>query len=67
MNIINAFKKASEMDITRVAFLGGNGGKLISDSDCAICVPSNNIQRIQESHITIGHILVEIVERELYS
>jgi D-sedoheptulose 7-phosphate isomerase len=67
MNIINAFKKASELEITKVAFLGGNGGKLITDAECSICVPSSNVQRIQESHITIGHILVEIVERELYT
>jgi D-sedoheptulose 7-phosphate isomerase len=36
-----------------------------NDCDISICVPTENIQRIQESHITIGHILCEITEREL--
>jgi D-sedoheptulose 7-phosphate isomerase len=65
-NILKAVKKAKEKSISVVGFLGGKGGKLAEMCDVPIIVPSENTQRIQESHITIGHILCEIVERELY-
>ncbi len=64
-NIINAVHKSREMGIYTIGLLGASGGKLKSECDLSICVPSDNVQRIQESHITIGHILCEIVEREL--
>ncbi|TRZ65893.1 SIS domain-containing protein [bacterium] len=66
-NIINAVRKAKEMKITTIGFLGGSGGELKKECDYSICIPSENIQRIQESHITVGHILCEITERELYT
>jgi D-sedoheptulose 7-phosphate isomerase len=65
-NIIRAVNKAKEKDIITVGFLGRTGGKLKSLCDYSICIPSDNVQRIQESHITIGHILCEITERELF-
>ncbi len=65
-NILRAVEKAHEKSISVVGFLGGKGGKLADKCDVAIIVPSENTQRIQECHITIGHILCEIVERELY-
>lgn len=65
-NIIKAVRKAKEMGITAVGLLGRTGGKLKSECDYIICIPSDNVQRIQEAHITVGHILCEIVERELY-
>ncbi len=65
-NIIRAVKKAKEKGIVTIGLLGKTGGKLKSECDYCICVPSENIQRIQESHITIGHILCEITEREIY-
>lgn len=65
-NIIKAVEKAHEKSISVVGFLGGKGGKLTDKCDVPIIVPSENTQRIQECHITIGHILCEIVERELY-
>lgn len=65
-NIINAVKKAKEKGIITIGLLGKTGGKLKNICDYSVCVPSENVQRIQESHITIGHILCEITERELY-
>jgi len=65
-NVIKAFQKAKEIGIYRIAFLGKDGGAMKSESDLNITVPSSNTQRIQEGHITIGHIICEIVERELY-
>lgn len=66
-NILKAVEKAKEMGLYTIGFLGLTGGKLGNVCDISICVPTENIQRIQESHITIGHILCETVERELYS
>jgi D-sedoheptulose 7-phosphate isomerase len=65
-NIINAFKKAKEKKIYCIGLLGCGGGKIKNETDLNIIVPSSNTQRIQEGHITIGHIICEIVEMELY-
>ncbi len=66
-NIIKAVLKAKEKKILSIGFLGkNNGGKLKSVCDYSITIPSENTQRIQEGHITVGHILCEIVEREVY-
>lgn len=65
-NIIRAVKKAKEKGMITIGLLGKTGGKLKNICDYSVCVPSENVQRIQESHITIGHILCEITEREIY-
>jgi D-sedoheptulose 7-phosphate isomerase len=64
-NIINAVHKAREMEIFTVGLLGMGGGKLAGMCDFNIIIPSDNVQRIQESHITIGHILCELAERNI--
>lgn len=66
-NILKAVAKAKEKKIVTIGFLGKDGGKLINECDHYILIPSDNTQRIQEGHITAGHILCEIVEREVYS
>jgi len=66
-NILKAVEKAKEKKIITIGFLGKDGGKLIKECDYSVLIPSNNTQRIQEGHITAGHIICEIVERELYS
>lgn len=65
-NIIKAVEQAHEKKIFVVGFLGGNGGKLKDQVDLPIIIPSSNTQRIQEGHITIAHIICELVETELY-
>jgi len=65
-NIINAVNKAHEKEMLTVGFLGGSGGKLKDIVDIPIVIPSSNTQRIQEGHITVAHIICELVERELY-
>ncbi len=64
-NIINAFKKANDMNLKTIAFLGKGGGDLISIAQKSILIPSNSTARIQEFHIMIGHIICEIIETEL--
>lgn len=61
-----AFKKAKEKKMTTIAFLGRGGGKSKELADLAIIVPSDDTQRIQEGHITIGHIIFGEVEQEMF-
>lgn len=65
-SVNNAFRMARSKGIATIGFLGKDGGTAKDLCDVAIIVPSNDTQRIQEGHITIGHILCGIVERELY-
>lgn len=65
-NIIKAVEKAHEKRMKVIAFLGGTGGKLKDKVELPITIPSSNVQRIQEGHITIAHIICELVEKELY-
>jgi D-sedoheptulose 7-phosphate isomerase len=65
-NIINAFKSAKEKSIATLALVGRGGGKMAQMADYSITVPSDSTPRIQESHILIGHILCDIIEKELF-
>lgn len=65
-NIIKAVEAAQAKGMKVIGFLGGNGGKLKTIVDLPIVVPSSNTQRIQEGHITIAHIVCELVEDKLY-
>jgi D-sedoheptulose 7-phosphate isomerase len=49
-----------------IGLLGGDGGKLKPIVDLPVVIPSSNVQRIQEGHITVAHIICELVEDELY-
>lgn len=64
-NVLNAFKVAKDMDIKTVALLGKGGGLAKNMVDYPLVVPSDTTARIQEMHILIGHILCELIEREL--
>jgi D-sedoheptulose 7-phosphate isomerase len=61
-----AFRMAKSRGLATIGFLGRDGGTAKDMVDLAIIVPSNDTQRIQEGHITIGHIICGLVEREMY-
>ena len=65
-NIINAFKSAKEKNIATVALVGKDGGEMAKLADISLVVPSDSTPRIQESHILIGHILCDIIEKEIF-
>ena len=65
-SVNRAFAKARELKMTTIAFLGKDGGRSKGMVDLAIVVPSSDTQRIQEGHITIGHIIFQEVEQEMY-
>lgn len=65
-SVNRAFQKAREKKMATIGFLGKDGGKSKTLVDLAIVVPAEDTQRIQEGHITIGHIIFQQVEQELY-
>ncbi len=62
-NLLRAFEAAQGKAIRTVALVGRDGGAMASMADVAIVVPSMQTPRIQESHILIGHLLCDIIER----
>ena len=67
INIIKAFESAKKKGIMTVALTGRDGGEMATIADYALIVPSNSTPRIQESHILIGHILCDIIEKEIFA
>jgi D-sedoheptulose 7-phosphate isomerase len=65
-NVIKAVDMAHTKRMKVIGFLGGSGGKLKDIVDLPIIIPSSNTQRIQEGHITVAHIICELLEDELY-
>jgi len=66
-NVIHGLKEAKKRGATTVAFTGkSNDGKIKENVDYLIAVPSSDTARIQEAHIMIGHIICNLVEKELF-
>jgi D-sedoheptulose 7-phosphate isomerase len=65
-NVLRAVDTARELGIKTIALAGRDGGKLAAVADIALVVETRATQRIQETHITIGHILCELIEDSLY-
>ena len=63
-NVLEAFRTAREMDVKTVAFTGGDGGDLAGFVDELLIVPSRVTARIQEMHLTFGHMLCGALELE---
>ncbi|MGA2774787.1 MAG: D-sedoheptulose 7-phosphate isomerase [Candidatus Omnitrophota bacterium] len=64
-NVALALKQAKKSSIKTVALTGGDGGELAKLADVSFIVPSAVTARIQEAHITVGHIICELVEQML--
>ena len=64
-NVVNAFEMAKTLGLSTVAMTGAGGGKLKSMADVLLAVPSDNTPRIQECHILLGHIICELVEKNM--
>ena len=65
-NILKAFEMANSMGVITIGMTGAGGGKMKAISNYLIEVPSNTTPRIQESHILIGHIICELVEKNIF-
>lgn len=66
-NILRALQAARVAGITTFGFLGGNGAEALPLCDLAFVVPSNEVGRVQETHITAGHAFVEMIEEHMLS
>jgi D-sedoheptulose 7-phosphate isomerase len=65
-NVVNALLKAKEKGVFTIGLTGETGGKMKDNVDLLLNVPSSDVARIQESHIAIGHIICELVEKEMF-
>ena len=64
-NVIKAFEQARDMGITTVALTGETGGRIGTNSDMIIKIPSRTTARIQEMHITLGQMFCGGLEQSL--
>jgi D-sedoheptulose 7-phosphate isomerase len=65
-NVLEAMQTARQKSILTIGFTGQDGGKMRDLADVLFCVPSRVVSRIQETHITLGHVLCELIDRELF-
>ena len=65
-NVLKAMDVAKKKKIKSVAFTGAKGEKFAAKATYAFIVPSDNTPRIQETHITLGHVLCQMVEEILF-
>ncbi len=66
MNVVRALQKAREIGMITVGLTGATGGRMKECCQYLLNVPSTDTPRIQESHILLGHIFCEAVERDLF-
>jgi D-sedoheptulose 7-phosphate isomerase len=65
-NVLKAMDAAKRKKLRTIVFTGTKGEKLASRADFGFVVPSENTPRIQETHITLGHVLCQMVEEILF-
>jgi len=66
-NVLRALQTAGAKGLQTLALTGAGGGKLAAIADQLIAIPSDDVPRIQEAHIAIGHILCDWVEKSLFA
>jgi D-sedoheptulose 7-phosphate isomerase len=64
-NVLKALETARDIGMITIGWTGGSGGKLTPLVDHLFVVPSTVVARIQETHITLGHVLCELVDEAL--
>ena len=67
MRFLHAIDTANDLGMITAGLTGADGGKMKGHCDHLIRVPSENVARIQEAHIMIGHIICEIIESNLFA
>lgn len=65
-NVLEAILKAKSLGLVTIGLLGSKGGELAKICDLSFVVDSSRTCRIQEVHITVGHIIASLVEKALY-
>ena len=65
-NIVRALKTANDIGVVAVGLTGATGGEMADLCRYCVNIPSTDIPRIQEGHITVGHILCASTEQVLF-
>jgi D-sedoheptulose 7-phosphate isomerase len=65
-NVVEGLKAARDLGLKTLALSGRDGGPVAAQADIALVVPSRNTPRIQEVHITVGHVLCDLVDYILF-
>lgn len=65
-SVVEALDVARSKGLFTIGFTGETGGKMNGKADVLFCVPTRMTPRIQETHILLGHILCELIDRELF-
>lgn len=65
-NVVVACEQARKQGIVVIGLLGRDGGNVAALCDLALIVPSNDTQRIQETHNLVGHVVCELIEAKLF-
>jgi D-sedoheptulose 7-phosphate isomerase len=65
-NVVLALQEAKRRGVVTIGLTGADGGKTARIVDYLIAVPSKDTPRVQEAHITIGHIVCYLVEKTLF-
>ena len=65
-NVLVAVRRAKALGAATIGLTGASGGALSEAVDLALLVPSDSPQRVQEAHLTVGHIVCAIVESEMF-
>lgn len=65
-NVIAAIREARRRNLRTIGLSGKDGGELAKLVDFSLCVPCSTTARVQECHITMGHILCELMEKEMF-
>lgn len=66
-NVLKALKAAKGMGIKTIGMTGKDGGKMAKMVDFHLNVESNSTARIQETHITLSHVICQLVDVKLFS
>ena len=66
-NVINAIKKANQMEMVTIGFSGNDGGNMKDLCKYNLIIPSDNTARIQEAHILVGHVICKLIEQKIFS
>ena len=64
-NVLHGLRTAKRLQVATIGLTGGSGGAMAAACDVCICVPSSITARVQELHLTIGHILCGLIEDNL--
>ena len=65
-NVLLAMEQARRMGVHTVALVGRGGGRMLHEAEIAVAVPADTSAHIQEMHITVGHLICDLIEKQLY-